>query len=88
MQGLLGRSSLGDGRAMYLAPAGSIHTFFMRFSIDLVFLSKQMKVMKIVRGVSPGRVVLGGSMAWSVFEMESGWFPSDALREGDEVTLN
>ena len=88
MRGLLGRSSLGEGRAMYLAPCGSIHTFFMRFSIDLVFLSKQMTVKRIVRGVRPNRIVSGGCKAWSVLEMESGWFPSDALHEGDEVSVD
>jgi len=86
--GLLGRSSLGTRRAMYLSPCSSIHTFFMKFPIDLVFLSRGLEVTKIVRDVGPWRMVIGGPDAWSVLEMESGWFPADALKVGDKVCLN
>jgi uncharacterized protein len=93
--GLLGRSSLGKQRAIYLSPCSSIHTFFMRFPIDLIFLDRDidgaqraMLVTSIVRGVKPWRIVFGGGRAWSVIEMESGWFPVDALKVGDKVSLS
>ena len=85
--GLLGRKYLGKQHAMYLKPCNSIHTFFMKFSIDLVFLSRDLSVRKIVKGVGPGRIVLGGEGAWSVIEMESGWFIEDSLRVGDKVDI-
>ena len=85
--GLLGRSSLCKQRAMYLAPCSSIHTFFMKFPLDLVFLGRDMQVKKVVRNVFPGRIVSGGWGAWSVIEMESGWFPVDGLKVGDQVIL-
>jgi len=86
--GLLDRSSLEPQRAMYLSPCSSIHTFFMKFYIDLVFLNREMEVTRIVRDVGPGRIVLGGSGSWSVLEMASGWFPVNALKVGDKVCLN
>lgn len=85
--GLLGRSSLGKQRAMFLSPCSSIHTFFMKFSLDLVFLSRDLDVVKIVTNVAPGRIVLGGVGSWSVVEIESGWFPWHSLNIGDRVLL-
>ena len=85
--GLLGRSSLGKQRAMYLSPCASIHTFGMKFPIDVFFLGRDMEVKKIVRHVMPWRVVCGGAGAWSVIEVESGWLPPEALVSGDRVVL-
>jgi len=85
--GLLGRSSLGKQCAIYLSPCNCIHTFFMKFSIDLIFVSHTMKVKKIIRNVVPGRIVLGGIGVCGVVEMESGWFPADVLQIGDAITI-
>lgn len=87
MKGLLGRPSLGHGRALYLSPCNSIHTFFMQFSLDLVFLDRTFKVTKRVDRVGPRRVVWGGMAATSVLEMEAGWLGPDVLRVGDVIEL-
>lgn len=87
MRGLLGRSSLGPGRAMYIAPCGSIHTFLMKFPIDVVFVNQSLDVTKILRNVRPNRIVSGGRGARAVLEMESGWLAADAIGEGDKLTL-
>lgn len=88
MKGLLGRDGLGKGRALLLSPCGSIHTFFMRFPLDLVILDRGSVVTRTVFDVGPGRVVRGGAGAWSVLEMEAGWFPRDAVCPGDVVSLD
>lgn len=87
MVGLLGRSGLEPGCAMHIAPCSGIHTFFMRFRLDLVFLSRSMRVVRVVRNVPAWTVVAGGIKAHSVLEMQSGWLPDDALSAGDEVAL-
>ena len=87
MVGLLGRTGLGSGRGMYLSPCNSIHTFMMKFSLDLIFVDGAMNVTKIVRAVEPGRMVMGGLGAHAVVELESGWLPAEALAVGDHVTL-
>jgi uncharacterized membrane protein (UPF0127 family) len=43
MKGLLGRSGMSAGEALWIKPCMSVHTFFMRFPIDVVFLSKKIK---------------------------------------------
>ena len=54
-RGLLGRNGLADDEGLLLRPAGSIHTLFMRFAIDAVFLDRQDTVVKIVRSLGPWR---------------------------------
>jgi uncharacterized protein len=55
MRGLLGRSSLGAGEGLLLTPAPSIHTAFMRFPIDVVFLNNQLHVLRLVERLAPWR---------------------------------
>lgn len=86
MRGLLGRTGLGPNRGLFLSPAGSVHTWFMRFSLDLIFLDRHDVVCRIVRGVGPFRIVSGGWRAHGVVELEAGWLPPDALRAGGRVT--
>ena len=85
--GLLGRDSLGTDRALFLAPCASIHTFFMRFPLDLVFLGPAMRVVKVVRDVRPFRIVSGGFGALGVLELQAGWLSAEAVQPGDELSL-
>lgn len=87
-RGLLGRSSLGRGRALYLPSCSCIHTFFMKFSLDLVFVNRRMEVRKVARNVRPNRMVWGGPGTWAVLEMESGWLPPDRPARGDKLDLS
>ena len=83
--GLLGRKSLRSGAALYLLPCRGVHTFFMRFNIDLIFLDADRRVLRLVWNVGPWRCVSGGRTAQSVIEMASGWFPKDGLEVGDRL---
>jgi uncharacterized protein len=56
MRGLLGRASLAHGEAMLFRPAGSIHMFFMRFTIDVVFCDRELVVLEIVPSLRPWRM--------------------------------
>ena len=53
--GLLNRKSLGKGEALILKPCSSIHTLFMRFSIDVLFLDKNNKVIGLLSVFRPFR---------------------------------
>jgi uncharacterized membrane protein (UPF0127 family) len=87
MVGLLGRRGLQEGSAMLINPCGSIHTVGMRFSLDLIFIDKRQRVVRIICGVRPNRFVLGGRGAKSVVEIESGWFDMSQIGVGDEVNI-
>jgi uncharacterized protein len=87
-KGLLGRDSLDPGSAMILAPCGSVHTFFMKFAIDIVFVSREGEVLKIVRHCRAWRLAFGVG-AFAVIELASGAVDTTAtrVRVGDRLEL-
>ena len=80
MRGRLGRRDLPQGEGILLKPAGSIHTFFMCFPIDVVFLDREQVVLRIAHGVPAWRA-LGERGTRSVLELRSG----EAARSGAQV---
>lgn len=58
MRGLLGRSGLGPGEGMLFPRTGSVHTLFMRFPIDIVFLDSEMRVLSVREAVPAWRTVV------------------------------
>src|SRR5262245_24284602 len=69
--GLLGRKSLDEGEGILFRPSGSVHTMFMRFDIDVVFLDRDLRVLKVVRSLRPWRVA-GARGAKAAVELGSG----------------
>lgn len=84
MRGLLGRSSLGPGEGMLFRPAGSIHMFFMRFSIDAVFCDRDLVVIDVARDLRPWRTA-GRRGAKVVIELASG--AAAGVGPGDRLSL-
>ena len=84
MRGLLGRSSLEPGDGLLLRPASSIHTAFMRFPIDAVFLDRELVVVGVARELRPWRVAARRG-ARSVLELAAG--AAANVREGDRLRL-
>jgi uncharacterized membrane protein (UPF0127 family)/CheY-like chemotaxis protein len=84
MRGLLGRSSLTPGEGMVLRPGWSIHTAFMRFPIDAVFLDADQVVIKIAHEVGPWRTVSCRG-AREVVELAAGECRRRGLEVGDRV---
>ena len=87
MRGLLGRKTLPAGHALHIKPCGSIHTLGMQFTLDLIFLDRDYRVVNITCNVVPFRMVLGGKHAASVVELQSGWFDWNKLRIGDSLNI-
>ncbi len=84
MRGLLGRRALGPGAALVIERCGAVHTVGMRFALDLVFLDRAWRVVRVVRGVRAGLpFVWGGWRAARVVESEAGCLDAAALRPGD-----
>ena len=52
--GLLKHSKLDEGAGLWIIPCESVHTFFMKFAIDLVYLDREHRVRSVVRGWFPG----------------------------------
>lgn len=71
MRGLLGRSGLAPDEGLLLQPAGSVHTFFMRFPIDVVFLDGERRVLRVASAVRPWRTA-AARKAREVVELAAG----------------
>jgi uncharacterized protein len=84
MRGLLGRKSLPSGQGILLRPAASIHTFFMRFSIDAVFLDEELRVVQIAADLRPWRAA-GKRGARAVLELPAGECARRGLAVGDKI---
>ena len=86
-KGLLGRDSLADGAAMIIAPSSAVHTFAMRFAIDLMFVSKDGRVLKVKREVKPRRIAAAWR-AFAVVELPAGAIERSDTRPGDRLRLD
>jgi uncharacterized protein len=75
---------LGDG--LLLEPGNSIHTCFMRYALDVVFLDKEDRVVKIIRDLRPWRQTWIYFRSRKVLEVPAGKLPRE-LKEGDKLEV-
>ena len=81
-KGLLGREALSPGEGLWIVPCEAVHTFGMRFSIDLVYLDRDKRVKKVRNSVPPWRLSACLS-AHSVLELASGSIRRTHTKRGD-----
>jgi uncharacterized membrane protein (UPF0127 family) len=86
-RGLLGRDGLGPSCAMLLEPCAAVHTAFMRFPIDVVFVDRLGYTVKIVRNLGPWRIAVA-ARAHAVVEMAAGSLEHVDLSVGDRLFLS
>ncbi|HEX7625536.1 MAG TPA: DUF192 domain-containing protein [Gaiellaceae bacterium] len=84
MRGLLGRTELGRDEGILLRPASSIHMFFMRFAIDVIFCSRELVVIDVVRGLQPWKIASRRG-AKVVIELAEG--SATGVAPGDHLVL-
>jgi uncharacterized protein len=85
-RGLLGRKSLAPDSALVIAPSNSVHTFFMRFPIDLVYAARDGRVVKVRHNVAPWRVSMALG-AFAVIELAAGEARRCGVRRGDVLNV-
>ena len=83
-QGLLKRTELDASAGLWLAPCEAIHTFGMKVPIDVVFLDRKHRAMKLVTHLVPSRISLCLS-GTSVLELASGTIQRSGLQRGDRL---
>lgn len=86
-KGLLGRNGLGPGEGLWIVPCESVHTFGMRFAIDLVYVDRKLRVRKVRSGVAPWRMSACLS-AHSVIELASGAAIESKTQVGDQLEFS
>lgn len=87
-KGLLGRESMEHHSALWIKPCSSIHTYFMKFAIDVVFVDKNLKVTSVRQNVSPWKLLFSTLRSDSVFEFASGVITTDKVQVGDQLYVD
>lgn len=83
-RGLLGRESMEPSEGLWIVPCPMIHTFFMKFPIDVLFLTKGLKVARVLENLKPWRLSPWVLSARSVLELPGGSLKG-SVKIGDEI---
>ncbi len=86
LKGLLGRRELPRGRALYLEPCAQVHTFFMKFPIDVVFVDERGVVVGLEPELRPWRMSAYYPAAAGALELPAGTIEASDLREGQTLS--
>ena len=84
--GLLKHKELAAGHGLWIMPCESVHTFFMKFAIDLVYVDKKHRVCKVRNAVKPWKMSACLS-AHSVIELPAGTVAQSGTQAGDQLKI-
>ena len=87
IKGLLGKKTFQQGQALIIEPCNSIHTFFMRFSIDVLFVDKENKVIAAISALASFRLSPIYFKAALVVELPTGTIQATSTQINDLLTL-
>jgi hypothetical protein len=88
MKGLLGRRDFAKGQALILKPGNSVHTFFMRFPIDVLFVDRGNKIIAAENYLKPWRLTRIWWRAKFVIELPAGVLLESKTSAGDQISLD
>jgi len=86
-RGLLFSDPLKEGAGLWIKPCNSVHTFFMTYSIDVVYLDKNLRIVSIIENMSPWRVSKIEKNAKSVLELRAGTVRKFGLVPGEQLVF-
>ena len=86
-KGLLGRTHLPPGAGLWIVPCESVHTFFMRFPLDLVYIDRNKRVKKVRSNIGPWRLSACFS-AHSIIELPAGVVQRSETLPGDQLQIS
>ncbi len=88
LKGLLGKSDLEAGRGLLLKPCRSVHTCFMRFPIDVIFIDKDGEVLHLVENLKPFKTTPLVRKAYCALELPTGTVSKTGTSIGDKIIIN
>ncbi len=89
-RGLLGRKSLDESEGILLSPGNSIHMFGMKFSIDVLFLTREFVIADMVENIAPGKAYVAkshGGKPHAALEIAAGQIANCGAQIGDQLRL-
>lgn len=87
LRGLLGRAALGPGEGLLLHPCNGVHTWGMRFSIDVLFLDAEGLVIRVEPSLPPGRMIPWVRRARQALELPAGAAQAAGLAAGARLRI-
>ena len=87
LKGLMGRPGLNKGEALILYPCRSIHTFFMNFPIDALFIDRNAFVLKIIENMKPYKISPVIKKSYMVVELPAGCLSSTGTTAGHHLEI-
>lgn len=87
IKGLLGRKIFPPGQAVILDPCDAVHTFFMHFAIDILFIGKDYKVIKTIASLKPNQATFICWRSRRVIELPAGTLKLTNTQAGDQLQL-
>jgi uncharacterized membrane protein (UPF0127 family) len=88
VKGLLGRECLEEGQGLLFKGAGSLHTLFMRFPIDIIYTDKRGKVVKTAGAVRPFKLVAAPLRCYYAIELPAGAIAASNTQAGDHLSFD
>jgi uncharacterized protein len=83
-KGLLGRTGLDPGHGIWIIPCSAVHSLGMKFAIDVVYIDRKLKVLKVRPAMAPWQMSIC-LFAHSVLELPSGTIDRTQTRTGDQL---
>lgn len=88
LKGLIGTKTLQPGSGMVIRPCRTIHTCFMRFNLDLIFVSRNDQVCAIIENLPPYRITPIIKPSYYVIELPAGTIQNSQTQIGDLISLS
>lgn len=85
LRGLLGRPALGENAGLWLNPGSSVHTFGMRFPIDVIFLDEGRRILNTCSNLEPNRTCLASRGTRSTLELWAGACRHRGIERGQQL---
>ncbi len=87
LRGLMFRRRLAPGGGLWLRPCQGIHTFWMFFAIDAIFLDRELRIVRLIENLRPFRLTRPHFAAHSVIELNPHTISKYGVRVGDQLTV-
>ncbi|MGE0885038.1 MAG: DUF192 domain-containing protein [Blastocatellales bacterium] len=87
LRGLIGRRRLAPAEALWLRPCNGVHTWWMHYAIDVIFLDRELRIVKLVENMRPFRLTAPHRAARSVLEMPANSISRAQLKVGDQLEM-
>ncbi|WP_188207726.1 DUF192 domain-containing protein [Alkalibacillus aidingensis] len=86
-KGLMFKRGLNSGYGLHIKPCQSVHTFFMKFNIDVIYVNDKLEVVGLDKGLTPNRVGKVRKNAQSVIEVSAGTVEQTGIQIGNQLLI-